>query len=199
MTTTLNREDDGVRHINCWSKARTALGQLLSNFANTPFHHPQHGAFASVEGFWYWCATGMKHTQLRRLYGASAKSYGSKLPRVEMDEETFRDLIRSAIRCKLEQNSKLRDLFIESTLPFEHYFVYGPKSEIIVQKDKHRWQMEYLEQLRDEWRLARGLPLPPHRQGVVPVPKVDMATGPEVKNDPVPTPTPSDSIEPSPF
>lgn len=189
MTAKLNRDEDGITHINCWSKGRTVLGQLLSNFANTPFDHPQHGSFASVEGFWYWCATGMQDRQLKRLYGASAKSYGKKLTPVALEEAVFRDLIRSAIRCKLEQNAQLREMFIASELPFEHYYVYGPKVDVIVQKDEHRWQMDYLEELRDLWRRERGLPLPAHRTAPAP----DFSSTASVETPP------AERCEPSPF
>jgi hypothetical protein len=46
--------EDGVTHINVYSRGNTELGRLLSNFAHTPFSHPEFGEFASVEGFWYW-------------------------------------------------------------------------------------------------------------------------------------------------
>jgi hypothetical protein len=153
----IRREDDGVTHINIWSKAKTELGQSLSNFANTPFTHPEYGTFASVEALWYWLATGKIHNELRRLYGMSAKTYGSRLLRVEMDEAEFRKIICEAFRCKIEQHPKLKEAFTRSTLPLEHYFVYGRNMETIVdQRKKHGWQTDFLEQLRDEYRSERG-------------------------------------------
>jgi hypothetical protein len=41
--------EDGVTHINVYSRGNTELGRLLSNFAHTPFSHPEFGEFASVE------------------------------------------------------------------------------------------------------------------------------------------------------
>ena len=40
--------DEGVTHINIYSKSKLELGKLLSNFAKTPFTHPVYGEFASV-------------------------------------------------------------------------------------------------------------------------------------------------------
>lgn len=143
-----------------WSKARTELGQLLSNFTQLTFTHPDHGCFASVEGFWYWLATGKLHAQLKRMYGFSAKSMGKRLPGVLMDEHTFHSEIKAAIRCKIEQTPRLKQLFTESFLPFEHYYVFnvGAENEHVRDtRDKHGWQMEYLETLRDEFRAVAGL------------------------------------------
>lgn len=151
------RNQDGLWHINVWSKAKTELGQLLSNFAHTPFRHPKYGSFASMEAMWYWLATGCKHDHLRRLYSASAKSAGSKLPVVEMPVEEFREAICSGIRCKIESHPRLKEMFLQSVLPFRHYYVYGRNNDVIVEKAKHNWQMEFLEELRDEFRKERGL------------------------------------------
>lgn len=140
-------DKDGVDHINVYSHGRTALGRKLTNFANTPFKHPQYGWFSSVEGLWYFIKSGMKHDNLRRLYGASAKAQGIQFAVVPMDEDEFRKIIREAIHAKVMQNPDLYKEFIESELPFVHYYVYGSK---VIPKDKHHWQMEYLEQLRSE-------------------------------------------------
>lgn len=151
------RSQDGLFHVNVWSKGKTELGQLLSNFAHTPFRHPKYGSFASVEALWYWLASGCKHDHLRRLYSASAKSAGSKLPVVEMPEDEFRAAILAGIRAKIEAHPKLKELFIQSTLPFRHYYVYGRNNDVIVEKPKHKWQMDFLEELRDELRKERGM------------------------------------------
>jgi hypothetical protein len=171
----LKRSDDGISHLNVWSKARTELGQLASNFALTPFTHPEYGRFASVEALWYWLATGLQHNELRRLYGASAKTAGKRLPRVEMDSEKFQHTIKEAIRLKFEQTPGLKKLLIESTLPFEHYYVYGPDSDVIRdQRPRHGWQTDYLEHLRDTWRIDAGLtPLKHVRTKVVQEAEVD--------------------------
>jgi hypothetical protein len=47
-------EEDGVTHINIYSKGKTELGRWLTNFSYSPFNHPEYGKFLSMEGFWYW-------------------------------------------------------------------------------------------------------------------------------------------------
>jgi len=154
----LSPKDDGVTHINVYSRGQTQLGQLLSNFAHTPFKHPRFGFFASMEGYWYWVSCGGPKGErsvepLRRLYGASAKSVGRRLPKTDMDEEEFKQLIREGLRAKVEQNPQILNLLKLSALPFEHYYVYGSDNDVVVNKPNHDWQMRYLEALR---RVARG-------------------------------------------
>ena len=46
--------DDGVHHLNVYTKAVTVLGRWLSNFTHSPFTHPEYGGkFESMEGFYY--------------------------------------------------------------------------------------------------------------------------------------------------
>lgn len=160
---------DGIDHINVWSKGRTALGQMLSNFAHVGFEHPEYGFFASMEGYWYWCGSGRSHDELRRLYGMSAKSVGVKLDNVPMDEDEFRGMILEGLRCKVTQNSDLQQALKTSVLPLEHYFVYG-HTAVVNRRDKHGWQLDFLTALRQE---LQGGPQP--LAGVLDM--VEMANG----------------------
>jgi hypothetical protein len=85
-TTAIDPELDGVAYVNVYSKGRTELGRLLTNFAFAPFKHPRYGHFAGLEAFWYWLSTGRQHDKLRRLYGASAKMVGRTLPKVPYED-----------------------------------------------------------------------------------------------------------------
>lgn len=44
---------DGIDHINIYSKAKTALGLFLSNFAQCDLE-TEDGEFSSIEAYWYW-------------------------------------------------------------------------------------------------------------------------------------------------
>lgn len=114
---------DGVEHINIYSKGKTVLGRLLTNFAKTPFTHALYGEFVSVEGFWYWLSSGKKHNELRLLHGFKAKEYGKQFETVEC--ATFQEDVKEAIRCKLRQNRDILKMLIDSNLPLEHYYWYG--------------------------------------------------------------------------
>lgn len=141
--------EDGLKHINVWSKAKTQVGQLLSNFAHTPFRHPVHGFFVSVEGYWYWCASGRRNDQLRRLHGSSARSVGQQQESVPLPESEFHDMIREGLSYKVFQNKAVREALADSRLPLEHYFVYGKDADVVVNRGiKHYWQLIWLDLIR---------------------------------------------------
>lgn len=146
--------NDGVDHINVWSRAATSLGQFLSNFTYAPFTHPEHGDFVSVEGYWYWLAAGCNtdNDRMRSLFGASAKFAGSELETVPMEDLDFQAQIALAIRAKLDAHPDWRKSMAASTLPFRHYFVVS-NGKHCVELPRHRWLMELLESLRVEYRM----------------------------------------------
>ncbi len=148
-----NPDEDGITHINVYSKGKTELGRLLSNFAETPFKHEKYGYFASMEGYWYFVKTGCEHDELRRLYGASAKAQGMRFHIVPIEDDEFKTLICQGITAKIRQNPTLEKMLAESQLPLTHYLVYGSK---VVPLPQHSWQMECLEDLRRELKLEHS-------------------------------------------
>lgn len=123
-------KEDGITHINIYSKGNTNLGRLLSNFAFTPFTHPAHGKFNSIEGYWFWLQAepSFYRETLRILSGPQAKSVGSKLiNKYLQDTDWFQSLMKEAISAKCYDNYKIYKELKASTLPFTHYYVYGNK------------------------------------------------------------------------
>lgn len=167
-------ENDGVDHLNVYSKAKTALGRELSNLAHVALNHPKYGFFASMEAYWYWIKSGMKHDQLRRLYGMTAKTAGIRETPVMIDDAVFKDLIRDGLRLKVVQNSKLCEALRQSSLPLRHYYVYGSNPPVVHSKRDHQWQMECLEDIRrclQEEKpilLSDGSPVSPHHIKEIP-------------------------------
>lgn len=137
---------DGYSHINVYSKGQTRLGKALSNFAPFKFIHPVDGECESVEGYYYYLATGRKYPHLKKLWGYEAKKEGKKYERVEVED--FLDLIKQAITCKIEQNDKLKNALKQSNLPLTHYFFYGEIDNCKVIPDKDPWLTDHLEQIR---------------------------------------------------
>jgi len=143
--------NDGVDHINIYSKGRTELGKLLSNFSFSPFRYEPYGLFNSVEGFWYYYFSGCKHNDLRTLSGYMAKKIGKRYKaekdHVITDEE--KEIILGAIRCKLKQNREILDMLVENTLPLTHYYYYGeldnPK---VYYMDEYSWITDEIERIR---------------------------------------------------
>ncbi len=146
-------EDDGITHVNVYSRGKTELGRSLSNFSKIGFTHPKYGTFASMEGFWYYVKTGFQYEGLRNLSGITAKMVGRKLEVVRMDTEEFEDIIRSGLTCKVEQNPDLLDMLVANTLPLTHYYVmqYGDYPPVQVESPEHQWQLDHLNSIRMKW------------------------------------------------
>lgn len=139
---------DGVDHINIYSKGKTELGRWLTNFALAPFTLDDHGAFESVEGYWYWLSTGRRHDSLRLLFGVEAKRTGKTFERVEYNGD-FEAAICRAIRAKLLQHPKMLSRLIDSDLYLTHYYVYGysdDKCKVI--PAGYEWITEYIDSVR---------------------------------------------------
>lgn len=136
-------EEEGITHINAYSKSKTQLGKLLSNFARSGIH-TKHGSFESIEGLWYWLLT--KDESLRTMYGWQAKNIGRKKldekSKEDFLEESFIQSIKEAIDYKISSNSTLRSLLKQNTLPIVHYYSYGDK---VIEPQSNKWLWEYYE------------------------------------------------------
>ncbi len=146
----LSAERDGIDHLNIYSKAKTTLGMALSNFAHTPFEHPEVGHFESVEGLWYWLTR--QDENLRWLDGNEAKKYGKPLPMVKSYEAgEFRRLVTLGLLSKLESHPEIKQALEASTLPLTHYYVYhfGGTEKLVTPKDGE-WILAVFEKIRLE-------------------------------------------------
>lgn len=148
--------NEGIDHINIYSKSKLELGRQLSNFHFARFKHTQDGEFFSVEGYWYWLKTGCKHEAFRVLSGITAKTEGKRLPRVECPD--FNERILEAIRCKLRQNKDILNNLTNSTLPLTHYYYFGDINDPkIVRLDQYQWIVDEIVRIRTIMRKHRGL------------------------------------------
>lgn len=139
----INVEEDGITHINIYSKGKTELGRFLSNFSLCPII-TEDGNFKSIEGYWYWllCDHDNKDV-LKTLVGFAAKDCGRNLKARDWDNsEEFKNKIKKAILIKI--NFAHKD-FLKNNLPFEHYYVYGGK---IVKPKEGQWIIDYFNELR---------------------------------------------------
>lgn len=141
-------ENDGITHINIYSKAKTQLGLMLSNF----YHFEcltDDGKFQSVEGYWYYLSIGdcKEKEVLRNLYGFSAKQKGKDLLKFKDKrfDEIFETKILKAIWYKFRRNAHLLNND-NKDLPFEHYYNYQGK--IVYVKDKYPWLIDGITKMR---------------------------------------------------
>jgi len=144
--------EDGVTHINIYSKAKTNLGKFLSNFAYTPIEIPNHGNFKSIEGYWYWLIT--RDNRLKELHGYKAKQLGRELTVfdlfstkrfLEENSEEFKNCIKEAITIKLDTFPGFKKELQVSTLPFCHYYEYSGKRV----DAGYEWIVEFIEEIRN--------------------------------------------------
>lgn len=134
--------EDGITHINVYSKAETELGRFLSNFSHTPIRLSD-GKFESLEGYWYWLKT--QDDKLRSMIGYEAKQYGRTLPIVHsgIDKSRF----KKALKVKINNNREWlanNTLWNDLSLPLTHYYVYDDR----VVDAGSEWMLDILEQLR---------------------------------------------------
>ena len=153
MKPTFRIEDDGITHINVWIKGKTELGRMLAHFYESPFTHPFFGPFVSMEGFWHYIQSEEQPDILRSLSGIAAKKKGKTLTWKYVDN--FHDIINGGNFYKVEQNETIRKLFLESTLPFDYYYLFTPKgdaaglSPTIVRPTGYDWLITGFEEIRN--------------------------------------------------
>lgn len=136
---------DGVTHINIYTLGKTELGKGLAHFTFSPFKHPYYGPFNSMEGFWYFIKAKEPDDTLRNLAGYKAKEYGKKLP--GRFRENFKEIVVDANFHKIDQNPRLKQLIVESVLPFDHYYLYGP-GNLLIRPKGFEWLVEGFEHIR---------------------------------------------------
>jgi predicted NAD-dependent protein-ADP-ribosyltransferase YbiA (DUF1768 family) len=138
----IDYNQDGITHINVYSKGKTELGRCLSNFFNSPFEYKGE-QFESVEGFWYYTITGKEI--FKYLSGWQAKSEGKNC--LKINDEPSKDVLKEVYYSKLYSNDKIKNLLLNSILPFEHYYVYGNR---VVEASDYLWTAKLWEEIREE-------------------------------------------------
>lgn len=112
--------NDGLDHINIYSRGKTKLGRLLSNFANTPFCY-NGVTYQSMEGALYYYRTD--DNRLISMHGNAAKKLGRSLKHVKIESTA---LLKAWLLAKVYSNPEIIELLIKNNLPFAHYYViYG--------------------------------------------------------------------------
>ena len=145
----IDPKDDGVYHINVYSKGATEIGRFLSNFADCNVA-TENGNFRTVEGYWYWLSVENKilREKLRLTNGWESKTLGRKLRGKDwVDTPDFQEKILRAITTKVLSRPDMAQLMKESSLPFYHYYLYNDK---VIAPNDGLWILTFLEHLRNE-------------------------------------------------
>lgn len=146
---------DGVNHINIDLTAATELGRQLAHFSKTPFNHPVFGQFNTMEGFWVYVRSAIPNDDLRYVTGRRAKTMGKSSGSVRV--ENFEEIILQANYYRVEQHPELLKLLVESTLPFENYYLYGDQ-QIMIRPAASSIMISMFENLRSLFK--HNLPPP---------------------------------------
>ena len=142
---TIYAKADGVTHLNIYSNSKTDLGRGLAHFAFSPFLHPYYGPFNSMEGFWHFIRAEEPDHRLRTFSGHRAKLLGKTLKTHRV--ENFRELVNEANYHRIAQSEKLRALIVDSNLPFDHYYLFGPGQKL-VRPMGFEWLVDGFENIR---------------------------------------------------
>lgn len=147
-------KEDGITHINVYSKSNTLLGRFLSNFYRSEIN-TLLGKFQSIEGLIYYM--GSFDDKLRTLSGHQAKDAGRLADRnIRLPDDIFKKIIKDAMWKKLASNPPMLKILKNSTLPLTHYYVYGNKIIYVTNWD---WIIGEWEQIRKD--LQNGKIRPP--------------------------------------
>jgi hypothetical protein len=155
-------ENDGIDHLNIYSNAKTELGQLLSNFAATPFIY-NGWSFSSVESAWYVYRIQQRCSKyndiaeitedlytLSKTSGYRAKELGKELIKKYLAEDTkapSEKVLKQLYLCKLDYNPYITEMLMKNDLPFTHYYVFGNK---ITEATNYLWTVELWNVVKQE-------------------------------------------------
>ncbi len=140
----INPEEDGITHINIYSKAKTKLGKFLSNFHECDLVLPE-GNFKSIEGYWYYIQTKPydKRELLKNMSGFEAKTQGRLIREGNfLFDKEFERKIKKAFSIKINTYPEYEKLMKDNKLPYKHYYVYGEK--IYDKTNEFKWMLDHV-------------------------------------------------------
>jgi hypothetical protein len=118
---------------------------MLSNWYHAPFLNKYTDlTFYTVEGLIFYL--GSNDPWFCTVSGWEAKKEGTKRDR-HIRIPNFEKVIKEALREKIEQNPRIKELLKKSALPFDHYYLYNGR---IFRPKKWTWIVEEWEIIRRE-------------------------------------------------
>jgi len=153
-------QEDGVTHVNVYSKSKCLLGRLLSNFASTPIVKNEL-QFASIESWWYWTKANNINDNslfplfskeeldtLRESVGKEAKILFRKI--YKEDSSSFspkQEELKEVYELKLEAHPNIKELLLKNELPLTHYYMMFDKK---VSADDFLWTVNLWDEIKKE-------------------------------------------------
>lgn len=153
-------ENDGFDHINVYSKSRSKLGRMLSNFAHTPFTLGD-SKFESVESWWYWSKmdnineaalfpefSEEQMVKIKTLIGKEAKEYFRSIHKGDTSQfNPSKDELKAAYLQKLTEHPEIEKMLFNNSLPIAHYYMMFNKK---VNADSSMWTAKLWEEIKSE-------------------------------------------------
>lgn len=155
---------DGITHLNVYSKAKTELGRMLSNFYECQIM-TYHGVFNSVEGYYHYLGLSPDvedRDSLRELsgYRAVLKAEELKSAHKSATVKIFQDCINNAVSYKM---NKCQDIILKDPklydLPLTHYIIVKQTQEIYDYTEKYKWWLDNIDRTRKEILERNGIVL----------------------------------------
>jgi hypothetical protein len=138
-----NPTEDGITHINVYSKGKTELGRWMSNFTFEPIKIDGK-TFASIEAYWYWL--GVFDDSLCMTSGNAAKMLGRKLRKKGFEVvPDFQAKVEAAMALKAAARPDMVERLRASDLPLTHYYVMFDK---VIEPKANKWVIDFWQSLR---------------------------------------------------
>ena len=151
---------DGIDHINVFSKSRSKLGRMLSNFAHTPVTI-NDDKFESVESWWYWTKmnninsaslfpifTPEQLEEIKTKIGKDAKMQFRELFKEDSDSfSPTKEELKVVYLQKLLEHPEVEKTLMENKLPLTHYYMMFDKK---VNADSTLWTALLWEEIKAE-------------------------------------------------
>lgn len=155
--------NDGIDHINIYSRGKTKLGRFLTNMNDTPVN-TEHGEFKSAESYWHWLklhslspspkleifrtlSSFESHQLSRKMMGVADDGIKSQISAI-VTSEVFRNHIKNMITNKIKDNPQFLSLFRDNKVPYTHYYYYGSIDYAkVIPLPQYDWIPQFLNDL----------------------------------------------------
>lgn len=141
----MNWKGDGIDHINIWEKGETELGVVLNHSISLPFNHSLLGRFGNMEAFWHYVQSEERDDRIRMMEGYTLKNFARKLTPSRVIN--FRAIIMDANYQRIKQYEPIVQEMINSTLPFDCYYVHDT-TKLRTRPNFFKWLTMGYEEIR---------------------------------------------------
>ena len=145
----IDQTQDGVTHINIYSKGANWLGKFLSHRTLCELNMSE-GRFLCLAAYWYHL-TCKEDSRLNRVHDWETELLATQLSplpkKQQLPAAELQAKIKKALDQKLKWSEYWKEEFTESTLPFLYYHL-DAEGNVVDESRKYRWLLNHLEARR---------------------------------------------------